>query len=96
MPDFVMHLIPDNPEAGNFIRMRRGELIIVKLQISLWSNTGERRVLIYDEHKKKVWQMTAATQQLVDRFGDRLRFYAEAWMEGNQLVIGKDVRDRTW
>jgi hypothetical protein len=96
MPNFAMHVMDDDPVKGNFCRLRRNETVIAKVQISMWSSTGERRVLIYDQHKKKLWLIIPTTPELTKLFGERLKFFAEVWLEGTELIIGKEVRDRPW
>lgn len=90
------HIDSDDPSHGNYCRLRRNETVIVKMQISMWSTDGTQRVLIYDQHKKKLWLILPSTPELQKSFGERLMYYAEAWLEGTELIIGREVSRRSW
>ena len=68
--------------------------MIVKCQKPLFT-TGCPTVLIYNK-SRSIQQQTTYTREWQEWFGRKLKRYAQAKIEGTELVIGEVVEDRNW
>jgi hypothetical protein len=68
--------------------------MIVKVQRSLGS-TGPPSILIYNKDRSLMEQLPL-TKEMDKWFGSRFKKFAEARMEGTELVIQNEVPDQSW
>jgi hypothetical protein len=74
--------------------------MICKFQRPIGGDLSEvQAILVYDERRNVHFVFDSDTPTGIDllaRFGDRFKFYAQCSVEDGALVIGEDVPDEAW
>lgn len=69
--------------------------MIVKVQMSLASSDGVRRVLIYDRTRRFSYE-GGVNEDVVEMMGGRAKAYFEAGIRNGNLEIGDEVEAQSW
>ncbi|MBX3203212.1 MAG: hypothetical protein KF894_34125 [Labilithrix sp.] len=69
--------------------------MIVKVQMSLASGDGIRRVLIYDRPRRFQYE-GGVNDDVVEMMGDRAKAYFEAGIRDGNLELGPEVEAQSW
>ncbi len=69
--------------------------MIVKVQLSLSSNTPHRLILIYSKNKKICWQ-GEAKKEVVKFIDGRLKSFWHAVLEGTEVRLVKPAPSQDW
>lgn len=78
--------------------MNKEKKILVKIQQSLKSSDGKKRVLVYDKARILFFESgdPGIVDLLVKKLGTRAKAYFKADIIGNELKIGAEIKEQNW
>lgn len=77
--------------------VRKGKMVVVKVQMSLFTSDGRPRALIYDQNRTHVWE-GRPDKWLVKKMGLNTKAYFNAvWnRKGCHWTIGSQAEEQAW